>query len=92
MSLIEDIRRPSSPVRDTSVAPVPQSNIRLLAEEDIVPQPASPLLALPPELRLMICSYMTLSPEFADSLLWGGRLYLMSSATQGHARPTQPGK
>jgi hypothetical protein len=70
MALIEDIRRPSSPVSNTNVAPTPLANIPSLAEEKIVPQPASALLALPAELRLMICSYMTLSPESADSLLW----------------------
>ncbi|KAH7413706.1 hypothetical protein DE146DRAFT_638378 [Phaeosphaeria sp. MPI-PUGE-AT-0046c] len=35
---------------------------------NIVVQPAGGLLSLPPEIRLQICSYITLSPEFPDSV------------------------
>jgi hypothetical protein len=40
--------------------------------EDILPQPSSRLLSLPTELRLLVCSFMTLSPESADSLAFRG--------------------
>ncbi|CAO2647450.1 Nn.00g083720.m01.CDS01 [Neocucurbitaria sp. VM-36] len=39
------------------------------------PQPASELLSLPTELRLMICRYMTLSPASPDSLMWKGAYF-----------------
>ncbi|KAF2827098.1 hypothetical protein CC86DRAFT_370153 [Ophiobolus disseminans] len=38
----------------------------------ILPQPASRLLSLPTELRLLVCSYMTLSPEYTESLAFRG--------------------
>jgi hypothetical protein len=40
--------------------------------DDILPQPSSRLLSLPTELRLLVCSFITLSPEHADSLAFRG--------------------
>src|SRR5690349_17787985 len=38
-------------------------------------EPKSQILALPVELRLMICSYMTLSPTDFESVAWKGAYF-----------------
>jgi hypothetical protein len=65
------LRRRGSAKSSKQPVPAPANDPVLPASDKaILPQPDSQLLNLPTELRLTICRFMTLSPEFADSLAW----------------------
>jgi hypothetical protein len=65
------LRNSADPSEQPAPAPV-NDPVLPASENSISPQPDSQLLSLPTELRLTICRFMTLSPEFADSLAWRG--------------------
>ena len=60
--------------------------------DEILPQPASRLLSLPTELRLLICRSMTLSPQFVESLAWRGAYLSCRRLHQDMRNQLDPGR